>query len=173
MVIGLVACMAGTAVAFRRANRLLYPEKTPERTQRQVQVSVVPMSAMRAHDHLARPVLAGYHPLAVARVLLADGDFRAYAGRVVRDLAMPVGPVMPGAPAEAREAEESFRAMHRAAVADFLAREGVDPATFLAPPEARDASSRSYCPRCHQQFVTVSGKCGDCGGMELKPMKGG
>ena len=172
LVAALAACMVGTAVTFRRANHALYPAKTTERTQRQAQVSVVPMSAMRAHDYLARPLLAGFHPLAVAKVLLVEADFTALAGRVVRDLAMPVGPVLPGESAEVREAEESFRAAHRAAVGDFLGREGHDPAAFMAPPAARDASSRSYCPRCHAQFVTEGGKCADCGGMTLKPMKG-
>jgi hypothetical protein len=170
LLLGLAVSVTGTALAFRKANHALYPRKTYERTWRQIQVSSFPISAMRAHDYLARPLLAGFHPLAAARVLLDEEAFRAFSGRVVRDLARPIGPVLPGAPEEARTAEAEFRAMHLAAVEDFLRREGADPSAFLAPPAARDSSSRSYCPRCHAQFVKEAGKCADCGGMELKPL---
>jgi hypothetical protein len=58
----------------------------------------------------------------------------------------------------------------RALVA-FLRQIGSNLDEILQAPTARDADSQSYCPRCLVQFRAATGKCPDCRGVILKPLR--
>jgi len=50
-------------------------------------------------------------------------------------------------------------------------RLGIEPADLLRTPAADSAAARSYCPRCHGQFVLEAGECSECEGVRLKPLE--
>lgn len=70
----------------------------------------------------------------------------------------------------AQDVEAAFRRTLRDIVTEVLGNAGYDIDTMLGPPRHSDATSRSYCPRCHLEYVIERGTCGDCGGLTLRPL---
>ena len=167
LLIGLFALATATAVLFYRAHRALYPEAEDERFTHTLTILLAPMTAMRAHDALSRPLFERFHPLALARVFLPTNDFHDFARRVLLDIQHPALPVCSSAEPAAHATEFYARTTLRHAAESFLTQSGVEPDDLCRPPAAMDASCRAYCPRCRAQFTTASGTCADCGGLAL------
>ncbi len=156
----LILCTANAWLLFR-AHRKLYPERDDERFAHVVMALLFPPAAMRTRDMLSRPLLEAFHPLAVAKELCDGTTFEAMAGRVVRELRHPRVPrVRPAA--GAAEVWNTFHQSLRAAVDDFLVRNGFQPDRLASLPTPSDPECRSYCPRCHAQFTRTEGTCSDC-----------
>jgi hypothetical protein len=166
---GLLGLTSATAFCFFRAHRALYPDAEDERFTQTLTILLAPTTAMRAHDALSRPLMEGFHPLAIASVLLPEKDFRDFARRVLLDLRQPALPPCPNDNQAARETELQARSALRSAAEEFLKKAGVGPGDLCGPPAPADESCRAYCPRCDAQFITVEGKCADCGGLDRVP----
>ena len=164
---GLVGLTSATAFFFARAHRALYPKAGDERFTQTLTILLAPTTAMRAHDALSRSLLEAFHPLAVAKVLLSDGEFRPLARRILLDLRHPALPGFTRDLAVARATETQARANLRTAAEEFLKESGVVPEELCRPPTPTDGSCHSYCPRCQAQFTLREGSCEDCGGLEL------
>ena len=95
------------AVLFHRAHRALYPQAGDERFTHTLTILLAPMATMRAHDTLSRPLLAAFHPLALAKVFLPTNDFHDFARHVLLDLRHPALPVCSSAEPAAHAAEIS------------------------------------------------------------------
>ncbi|MEK7707398.1 MAG: hypothetical protein AAB380_05325 [Verrucomicrobiota bacterium] len=167
LLVGLFALTTATAVFFYRAHRTLYPQAEDERFTHTLTIVLAPMTTMRAHDALSRPLFETFHPLALARVFLSRNDFRDFARRVLLDLRHPAEPVWSSAEPAAHATELHARTMLQTAVEELLKQHGVEPEDLCKPPAPLDESCRAYCPRCGAQFTTLSGNCGDCGGLAL------
>ncbi len=164
---GLLALMIACATLFRRAHRILFPEATDERFTHTLTIALSPANAMRAHDALSRPLLEGFHPLAVAKLLLPPAGFREFARRTLLDLRHPALPRCPSHDPVSCETEAFWRTTVRDAAERLLRREGIQPDDLCCPPKPADAQCRAYCPRCQAQFTTLAGECADCGGLAL------
>jgi hypothetical protein len=162
LLIGLVLLCGLNAALFFRAHRRLYPERDDERFAHLLMALLFPPAGMRARDLLSRPLLETFHPLAVAKELCPATEFDDLAGRVVRELRHP-RPPRSGLAVEALSVWSGFHESLRQAVEQFLVRHGLSPDQFTVPPTPSDPECRSYCPRCHAQFVRVDGGCSDCG----------
>lgn len=169
---GLLAGTITTALLFRRAHRRLYPDAGDDRFTHSLIILLSPATALRAHDFLSRPLLCGFHPLAVARVLGGDRQLRQLARQVLREIRHPGMPVCPRPEPEASEAERQTRALLLEAVEEFLGANRVEPDTLVEAPAPEDACS-AYCPRCQAQFTAGATVCADCGGMPLVPFAKG
>ena len=169
LLLGLVALTTAAAVLFHRAHRALYPQAGDERFTHTLTILLAPMATMRAHDTLSRPLLAAFHPLALAKVFLPINDFRDFARRGLLDLRQPALPVCSSADPAARATELHARTTLRQAAENFLKQSGVEPDELCKPPSPMDESCRAYCPRCRAQFTMASGNCADCGGLALVP----
>ena len=167
----LIAFMAAISVVFSRAHRVLYPGARGEKLYALCLIGVVPTIAIRACDYLSRHLLTGRHPLAAARALCTDADFRALARRAVLDARHPILPVCPAGDEVARSAESWFRERYTAAMERFLTGCGVAIEELIAPPVPRDETSRAYCPRCESEFTGTGGVCGACGGIPVQAFK--
>jgi hypothetical protein len=167
LLLGVYAFTLVITVRFGRAHKKLYPAAEEERFSHFLQVLLWPVTAMRAHDYLSRPLLESFHPVAVARVVCLEESFREFAGRALLEIRHPALPVCPSAEPGAVEAERQARTLLRNEVERFLKREGVDPDQLLQPPQTVEEGCGSYCPRCRAQFTTAAGVCDDCGGVEL------
>lgn len=129
-----------------------------------------PFHSIRAADLLAKKLLAGCHPFAVAAALLPRQRFVAYARESLARIRHPLYEAsIAGRAMEIdgwyksriiREAEETLRAMD------------LDPAA-LSVPETGDleAAYAAFCPRCHALYEIDDGSCPDCAGMKLVPLK--
>jgi hypothetical protein len=116
---------------------------------------------------LSRPLLEGFHPLALAKVFCPEQAFRAFARDVWREIRFPGLPLCPCEEPMALAAERHARAVLQQAIERFLAQCGIHPADLAQPPTPNDETCRSYCPRCLAQFTTSEGACADCGGLTL------
>ncbi len=168
---GLVLLLVAIATLFNRSHRALYPDAKEERTMATCLAATVPTITIRAHDYLARPLLAGCHPLAAAHVLLDAERFRTFARRVLLDARQPILPECPSQEPVVRATEAWSRERQRAALERFVKQQGLNVDELIQPPQARDEASRSYCPRCDNQFVLTGGTCQDCGGIPLRPLQ--
>jgi hypothetical protein len=162
----LVACaaqMAAIAMIYSRAYGKLYPG---EKDARQLAlVALFPPATIRAHDALTRRLLARFHPLAVAKVLAPEADFKHLARELIfenRHLLPDSQPA--GNPDQMRMAQTLEK---------FCAEAGLDLHELDAPPQPLDATCRSYCPRCRAQFTTLEGECTECIGIKLRPIQPG
>jgi hypothetical protein len=167
LVLALLALTTSLAIVFYRAHRALYPAADDDRLNHFCMILLSPATSVRAHDALARPLLETFHPLAVARVLLAPAQFQKFARRILLELRHPCLPICPTTEAGPQAVESQARAALQAAVEQFLKEHRVDPADLIRPPAPTDATCQSFCPRCDTQFTTATGLCTDCGGLPL------
>ncbi|MCA9116328.1 MAG: hypothetical protein KDA79_14680 [Planctomycetaceae bacterium] len=158
-----------TGLSFFRAHRKLYPAARSERRRRLLMLMFSPAVAMRSRDLLARPLLAGYHPLTAAAALCRPEELSRFAREELLKLKFPLAEEQP-VPAVARGelSQEECRERLVQRLEECLAAEGIDPGQLLAAPE-QDPDGRSYCPRCSRQSVEPAGHCPDCVEIELLP----
>lgn len=168
LLIGLFALTTATSALFYRAHRALYPQAEDERFTHTLTILLAPMTTMRAHDALSRPLFETFHPLALAKFFLPTNDFRDFARRVLLDLRHPAQPVCSNADPAAHVTELHARTTLRQVAEGLLKQSGVEPDELCKPPARLDESCRAYCPRCRAQFTTASGTCADCGGLALE-----
>jgi hypothetical protein len=155
LLLGAFALAIPAAWRFRRAHLALFPDADDERFNHFLIVLLSPVSAIRAHDLLSRPLLETFHPLAVIRALGDDATFRAAAERTLRDLRY--------GPEPAHAIGAAPRGTLLAVLEEFLRGERIDPATLLRPPATVEPGCAAYCPRCLAQFTSAGGGCPDCG----------
>jgi hypothetical protein len=115
-----------------------------------------PIYAIRAEDAVARDLLAGFHPVAVAGVMCSQKDFEAFAGEQLRTNKFSA------------QGTSWYGEQLQVALARTLAKKGVDARLLLAAPE-REAGCVLYCPRCRAQYTKAREECADCGHGGLLP----
>lgn len=158
---GLAAITLANAVAFVLAHRRLFPTEAATRWGLAGQMLVVPISAARSRDLLARDLFDGCDPVLVS-ALLGGADTRPAVLAALRDLAHPARPGERIADLDARATLDGFRARWRARLVEALAPLDVDASLAdVAPP--REPGALSYCPRCLMQFVARDVSCDVCG----------
>ncbi len=171
LVLGWLAHTVTIAILFLRSHRRLFPAASDERFTHFLTCLLAAPTAARAHDLLARPLLEGFHPLAVAQVLTSPDEFRALARHTLRELRTPALPACPANGADAEATERFSRTTTRELAEAALRQAGLDPDALLAPPTPLDATCHSYCPRCEAQFMPMDGVCHDCGGLPLRTLR--
>jgi hypothetical protein len=173
LLLGLLTLTIASATFFCRAHRALYPNAADERFTFTLTIALAPSSTLRAHDALSRPLLENFHPLAVAKQLLPDKEFRMFARRVLMDLRHPARPWGISEQPERVATETYSRHALLSAVEEFLNQNGLAPDELGRAPAPADDSCRSFCPRCNAQFTTLSGECADCGGLAVVELQRG
>ena len=158
-----------TVLFFRGGHRRLYPGETGERRRRLLMMCFSPAVAMRSRDLLARPLLTGFHPVAVATVLCRKDQLEEFGRDELLRLIHPL-PEESAIPPVARgdRSENECRQLLRERLEECLREAGVDPAALLAPP-VPDPDAHSYCPRCRRQSIEAAGLCPDCVAIALQP----
>jgi hypothetical protein len=169
LLVGLLALTTANAVFFFRAHKVLYPEMEDDRFTHFLLILLSPVTSIRAQDVLSRPLLENFHPLAIAHAFSPPEDFRRLAQSVVLDFRFPGLPIFPSNEPAMEFAARTSRDSFQKITETFLAKQGIEPAELVRPPQAADATCVSYCPRCQAQFTTPTGNCTDCGGSLLVP----
>ncbi|GAC1664723.1 MAG: hypothetical protein NVS9B4_20280 [Candidatus Acidiferrum sp.] len=136
---------------FLQSYARLFPGTSEGRLQHTLTVALSPFAAIRANDALLTNLLSGFHPLAVARLILPESEFLEFAG------------------AELRKANfDSRDVVFFQFLAEFLVGQNVDVKLLLGPPLPESFRSLSYCPLCLTQYVIDTGVCRDCGNAPLQ-----
>lgn len=161
----LLGVLLFTWIETYRVHRRLYPEERGDRAMKIFMLVLSFPAAARAKAWLARDALANYHPLAVASVLLSGPRLVAMAQAGWLSLKHPLGPIPEGAEPDLRAARERLSRAYQ----KLLREVGIDPADLERPPTPSNATARSYCPRCLEEYVEDSGACPDCQSVERRP----
>jgi len=165
----MLGLMWSVAVLFFRAHRAVHGAASGDRGMVTLLCATVPTVPMRACDYLARPLLQGLHPLAAAHALLDEDGFRRFARAVLLDSRQPIRPECRTDNPMAEGVGRWCRARLGAEFESFVQARGLDPVGITSPLPPRDASSRSYCPRCDSQHALAEGVCSSCGDIPLVP----
>ncbi|HET6162979.1 MAG TPA: hypothetical protein VFG37_04890 [Planctomycetota bacterium] len=159
----------GVLATWRRAEKLLRPEKSQRRLAPAIAMVFYPVGAVRALDLHARGALAAFDPVAVA---LAAGDAAtrdAVATVALRETLWPLSFD------DHSEAVQHAAAWYHAAWERELLRElldaGIEPKSHAAEPAPRDSRDRSFCPRCRAHYASDRRLCADCDGVALVPFE--
>jgi len=159
------ACVHVAAlVAGWRALRKLLPgrEHGARRANMLLGAAFLPPQVFRLRAQVAAAALPAQHPLAWLAVVAGGREFREGAARVLRDLRWPLAPARNPDPRITARIASWMRARVLAETERLLAARGLDAGELLAAPEPDGPESRSYCPRCLDQFTKSAGHC-TCG----------
>lgn len=151
-----------TLVAGWLAHRKLAPAQGGQRTSILTSAALLPPLGFRLRAQIAASVLPAQHPLAWFAAVAGEKAFRKRASRVLRDMRWPLAPACCPDPQITRRITQWMRARVLAEAERLLALRRVDADELLAPPEPDGTESRSYCPRCRDQFTKAAGHC-SCG----------
>ena len=168
---GLVTLVLCQSFLYQRAHRRLYPLARWQRLGHALIVIISPLSAIRAHDWLAHDLLLTQHPLAVARVLLAEREFHEFTRRVWLDLRYPLTDeidvadqaIDPGAMVV------WFRQQWLQLVEERLRAWQVMVTDLETPPVRESDETLGYCPRCHDPVTLIETNCPRCIGVAVVP----
>jgi hypothetical protein len=139
---------------FRRLHKSFFPGDGESRYKSVVSIVLSPIYAIRAVDALARDLLAGFHPVAVASVVFPQPELETFAGEELR------------ANRFSQSGTGWFGNQLELALAGMLEKRGVTAQRLLAAPE-RESNCVLYCPRCRAQYTKDCEDCADCGYREL------
>lgn len=143
-------------IAWRsvRLHKLFSPGDGEGRFKSVFSTVLSPIYAIRAEDAVARDLLAGFHPVAVAGVMCSQKELEAFAGEQLRINKF------------SSHGASWYGEQLQLALTRMLEKKGVEVRRLLAEPE-REAGCVVYCPRCRAQYTKAREDCADCGYGEL------
>lgn len=163
------ASMWMTTISWVRLHRRYFPHERLARWGYAFMLAVVPISAMRAIDLLAKRLLHDVHPGAAVAAMVPPERARRFLSYLLRDARHPMSPTSPVEDAEVQTTEAFYRnavATHLAKMVETL---GYNPDELAAIPMATgDIEGEMVCLRCHARYTAEMRTCEDCGGIELK-----
>ena len=138
------------SMEFWTLHKLLLPSAKEQRFKTVAVAVLSPVAAIRACDVVARDLLGGFHPLAVAAAILPEEEFTRFAGEQLR--LVRFGDYL----------DKQFQAGMQKAMEQAIRKTKLDPQKLLRAPEA-ESGCVVYCPRCLAQFTKAREDCSDCG----------
>ena len=155
-----------TAYVFYRVHLIFFRRKVEDRWKQIVLMFLTPPACIRASDFIAHELFAGFHSLAVSRVLLDDVESREFAARTLREMMYPLDI---GAHNDSSEGAEWAKGKWMTVVWEWMEHEFGDPRQLIDAPRKANAGCVCYCPRCLTQYLFLRNSCSDCPGITVKP----
>jgi hypothetical protein len=137
-----------------RLHKLFFAGDGEARFKSVLSTVLSPIYAIRAADALARDLVSGFHPVAVAAVVCSQQDLEMIAGEQLR------------AEKFGQASASWFSEQLQLSLARMLEKKAVDVKQLLAAPERED-NCVVYCPRCRAQYTKEREECADCGYLGL------
>lgn len=155
-----------TAYLFYRVHLMFFRQNVHERWKQIVLMFLMPPACIRASDFIAHELFAGFHSLAVSRVLSDDNESRNFTGRTLREMMYPTD-----SDNESSSSEAAVWAKRKwmAVVWEWAEQEFGDPRQLLGVPKKTSESCICYCPRCLTQYLLSRSYCADCPGVAVVP----
>lgn len=150
VILMLVVISVAITLEFWTLHKATFPLGGSQRFKSGVTILLSPMAAIRACDVVARDLLSGYHPLAVAGAVLPAEEFKRFAGEQLR--LCRFGDYL----------DKEYQQALQKAMERIIRQKDLDPDELLRPPE-RESGCVVYCPRCMAQYTKQREECSDCG----------
>lgn len=165
LLLGVLTLHVAAVIAAGSARRHIRVRAPDKRGSALFSAALLPPQALRLRSLIGDGSFPPSHPLAA---VLAFGDRatqETYAFHVIADLRWPMH-----APQEALPSEIArwYRERVETLVRTQLTAAGIATEALLQAPAADSPVSRSYCPRCRDQFVEARGTCPN--GVTLCPL---
>ena len=144
---------------FMRVHKKFFADDGEARFKSLFSTVLSPIYAIRAGDALARDLMAGFHPVAVAGVICSPQEFEAFAGEQLRENKFSAWTAT------------WYDQQLELTLGKMLGKNGIDAKRLLAAPE-REGNCVIYCPRCRAQYTKAREDCTDCGYGELQEFAG-
>ncbi len=154
-----------TAYVFYRVHVIFFRRKVEDRWRQIALMFLTPPACIRASDFIAHELFAGFHSLAVSRVLLGNVESRDFAARTLREMMYPLDIDEPN---DSSGAAEWAKAKWMKLVWEWIEQEFGDPRQLIDAPRKATAGCVCYCPRCLTQYLFLRGFCSDCPGVTVK-----
>jgi hypothetical protein len=155
---GMLIVAAQIALGYYQLHKRLYPEASGERIGNAFKMVICPPVSIRVCDLITRDLLAAYHPLLIARLLFSEADFLKSTGQWLRRMTYS------GRLTD--QTSSGIAGWYRKTLVKLASDNlGLDEETLqkmLGAPAPNDAAVKTYCPRCHSQFLLEYGQCPDC-----------
>jgi hypothetical protein len=135
---------------FWTLHKAMLPQSGGQRLKSGIPVFLSPISVMRACDAVARDLLSGFHPLAVAGAVLPENEFRSFAGEQLR--LCRFGEYL----------DKQYQAALQRAMEQAIRKQQLNPEELLRSPQP-ESGCVVYCPRCLAQYTKQREGCSDCG----------
>jgi hypothetical protein len=128
-----------------------------------------PFNSIRSVDLLAKELLAGFHPFAVAAAILPQEAFLRYARARLAWIRHPL--YDPDVPERARDTDRWYKDRLREAMTGLIAEKGIDVESLRFPENIdKETGYQAFCPRCLCLYTQQEGTCGDCSDTKLVPV---
>ena len=151
-------------VLFLRCHRRFRRDHKAERIQALAMNLLAPVASVFAHVHLSEKLVEEFEPIAVAMAVASGRDRRGLAR-------LALGRERTSGAGSGRTADWFADTVHTQ-LRELLSRRGDTLGGLLAPPASRHPDARTYCPRCHDQFVVAAGHCPRCEPVTLVSFSG-
>src|SRR5258708_3923853 len=129
-----------TAYVFYRVHVIFFRRKVEDRWRQIALMFLTPPACIRASDFIAHELFAGFHSLAVSRVLLNDVESRDFAARTLREMMYPLDIDDRN---NSSVAAEWAKAKWMTVVWEWMENEFGDPRQLIDAPQKAKAKSRS------------------------------
>lgn len=154
------------SVKYFHTHKALYPSQSSDRLSNVTKMILCPPIAIRAADLLTLNAMLRFHPLLLANLLLGSGS-AVFERTIINDLKHPIRHDLTDP--QALSIVSWYAACERDLCIKFLEAQNSTAWNDILAPPSWDGVSTAYCPRCSCQFLTGSGECPDCPGVELLP----
>ena len=150
VIVMLVVISIAITLEFWTLHKGMFPQAGGQRFKSGLTILLSPMAAIRANDAVARDLLSGYHPVAVAGAVLPAEEFQRFAGEQLRLCCF--GDYL----------DKQYQQALQKAMEKIIRQKQLDPEELMRPPD-KDSGCVVYCPRCLAQYTKQREACTDCG----------
>jgi hypothetical protein len=166
LLLALLGAHLVAVIAAWRAKRNLRPLANEKRGSVLFSALLLPPQALRLRSLLSDGFFPPQHPLSPILAFGSRRQAEEYAFNAIADLRWPLNQSDP--PSLPAQIGSWFRPRMESHLLELLGTRGIAAAGLLAAPRLDSPASRSYCPRCRDQFVDEHGVCPN--GVVLRPL---
>jgi hypothetical protein len=142
-----------------RAHRKLLPAQSEPRLSLVLNTLLLPQLAVRVRAAISSAYFPPQHALAWLAATGSRGDLITFARHTLTDLRWPLPPASVQNPELVASIHRWMQTQISLNAARILKAAGLTETELLAPPAPDSPLSRTYCPRCGDQFIDPQGRC--------------
>ena len=145
-----------------RTHRRLFPQLRAERAELLLTCGLFPPTLLRTPQSMFSETVMGFHPAAVAGVVLGSAQAVVIFRREVARTRYRLGATIASELDSESEETPHLRRIQEDLLIDCAAEFGLSRQEIFEPRPRRDEHANSYCPLCLADYVSQATRCSDC-----------